>query len=414
MPASAQTPNDAPPMPGAPEHAPAAAAPAAAPPAAATPAGDFQPVAFTRLAVRLPVGEPWMTMQSGMFCNPYRTSTWPGGQSDYQIRSFQDPFRTEFLAAGLKMEGDPNNLFETTTNSADFAIAGVIVALDQKFCAKGSGTMGSVDMTVEWQLYSRLQKQVVATVRTSGQSQSKEARQGGSQILLIEAFTQSVHQLAASPELRKALAGTARGETELVRPTASAPISLTAAPALPGVEAAVKSVVLVRAGGTEGTGVLVSRDGYILTAAHVVGDAPAVKIRWSDGKEAPGEVVRISKGRDVALIKVDPGLHAPLPLRRDEPPVGDPVFAVGALFGERFQSSVTRGVMSADRNFDGYAYIQSDVVVDPGASGGPLLDSQGRVIGLTVLGVRPGGLPSGINLFVPTRDAMDFLSLAVK
>jgi len=145
-----------------------------------------------------------------------------------------------------------------------------------------------------------------------------------------------------------------------------------------------------------------------------VGDSPGVTIRWSDGAETNGLVVRIAMGRVVALIKTNDHAHAPLKLRRDEPAVGDEVFAIGALYGQKFQSSVTHGVMSADRIFDGYAFIQSDVTVDPGASGGPLLDSQGRVIGLTVLGYRPLGMPSGVNLFVPARDAIDFLSLDPK
>ena len=99
-------------------------------------------------------------------------------------------------------------------------------------------------------------------------------------------------------------------------------------------------------------------------------------------------------------------------MRRDEPDVGDPVFAIGSDLGEKFQSSVTKGVMSADRVQAGYAFIQSDVTVGPGSSGGPLFDGQGRVIGLSVLGVREAGfIPTGINFFVPTRDVIDFLSL---
>ena len=101
-------------------------------------------------------------------------------------------------------------------------------------------------------------------------------------------------------------------------------------------------------------------------------------------------------------------------MRRDEPTIGEPVFAVGSTMGDKFQSSVTKGVMSADRIIDGYAYIQSDVTVGPGASGGPLLDAQGRVIGLTVRGVVNLTSPTGINLFVPARDTIDFLGLDVK
>ena len=102
-------------------------------------------------------------------------------------------------------------------------------------------------------------------------------------------------------------------------------------------------MVLIRAGGEEGSGVLISKDGYIITAAHVVGDAPQVKVRWSDGVETDATVIRTVKGRDVALLKTDPHGRTPLALRRDEPAVGDPVFAIGSEYGEKFQSSVARG-----------------------------------------------------------------------
>ncbi len=393
---------------------------AAATPVPASAPAEVKPVAFTRLAIKLAVGQPWDVEQGGMFCATTRSQVWQGGQVDFPIKVLQDPFRAQFLAAGLKVEGDPDNLFETAPASADYAVAGVVADMHERLCrprstpAEVNNANGEVSLTIDWQVYSRLQKQIVATVHTTGHAELKDATPGGAQILLINAFSANVKDLAAAPELRRVLAGAPRAESELVKPTPQSAISLLGADAGENVDAAVKSVVLVRTGAGEGSGVLVSKDGYILTAAHVVGDAPGVTIRWSDGAETTGQVVRIAKGRDVALIKTNDHAHAPLKLRREEPAVGDSVFAIGALYGQKFQSSVTRGVMSADRVFDGYAFIQSDVTVDPGASGGPLLDGQGRVIGLTVLGYRPFGVPSGVNLFVPARDAIDFLSLDLK
>jgi S1-C subfamily serine protease len=369
--------------------------------------------------VRLPVGQAFITQQGGLFCVTTRTVTWPGGQSDFNNPSFKDAFRTQFIAAGLKTEGDPDNLFEASTSTADYAVAGIVTDMTERYCTprvNDAAQKGEVSFSVDWQLYSRLQKQIIATSHTTGSARLDDAKPGGLQILTADAFTENVKQLAQAPAIRKALAGAARAESELVKPDVQDKIPLLAANGPPrSVEAAVASVVLIRAGDAQGTGVLVSRDGYIITAAHVVSSATSVKVRWSDGTEATAEVVRDIKGRDVCLLKVDSKGHAPLPLRRDEPPVGEPVFAVGSLLGEKFQSSVTKGVMSADRVNDGYAYIQSDVTTGPGGSGGPLLDAQGRVVGLTVSGIRPLGLiPTGINMFVPARDVIDFLGLDLK
>jgi len=170
--------------------------------------------------------------------------------------------------------------------------------------------------------------------------------------------------------------------------------------------------VLVRTGGGYGSGFLVSRDGYILTAAHVVGDATVVKIRWLDKKETDGTVVRISKQRDVALVKVEPRGRTPLLLRRDAVTPGQGVFVVGAPWDQELQSTITRGVLSASRVNLGFTFLQSDVTVGPGASGGPLLDEQGRVLGITVLrGTLPFGAAMGVNFFVPINDALAFLSV---
>jgi len=404
-----------------------AAEPPAGPAKAATsppsPVKEVKPVAFVRLVVRLPVGTPYAVYQAGFLCNTTKTQTWNGGQVDWNTPNFKEAFRTEFEAAGLKLEGDPNNLFETQTSSADYAIAGVVTVLDEHLCfphgsvgADSEKQRGSVAMTIDWQLYSRLQKQVLATVRTSGSYQVTTEQPGGASVTVTKAFAENVRQLAGSPEIRTILAGAPRAESQLVVATPQPPIVLAGAAAagVRNVDGAVSSVVLIRTGGGEGSGVLVSRDGYILTAGHVVGDATTVKVRWSDGTESLGDVVRVARGRDVALIKTESRGRAPLGLRRDAPQVGDTVFAIGALYGQTFQSSVTRGVVSAERVFDGYAYLQSDVTVAPGASGGPLLDAQGRVVALTVKGLAPHGAPAGVNLFVPASDAIQFLSLELR
>jgi S1-C subfamily serine protease len=171
---------------------------------------------------------------------------------------------------------------------------------------------------------------------------------------------------------------------------------------------AVGAVVLIQSGAGEGSGFLASSDGLLLTNQHVVGESKFVKVRWSDGIEALGEVIRSDKVRDVALVKTDPRGRKPIALRRDPLQPGDTVFAIGSPMGDRFQSTVTRGVISAYRTVDGLSYIQSDVSVTHGSSGGPLLDEKGEAVGMTKGGVI--GAPSGMNMFIPVGDALTFLS----
>jgi S1-C subfamily serine protease len=200
---------------------------------------------------------------------------------------------------------------------------------------------------------------------------------------------------------------------DLTRPaSANPPISLKGAKAARAIALsdAVGSVVMISAGQTQGSGFLVSSDGYLMTDRHVVGDAQFVKVRWPDGIEGLGEVVRSDKVRDVALVKTDPRGRQPLLLRRDSLQPGDSVFAIGAPLGQQFQSTMTRGIVSAYRTVGGLNFIQSDVTVNPGSSGGPLLDDKGAVVAMTESGYRFEGAPAGLNLFTPVGDALDFLA----
>jgi serine protease Do len=80
--------------------------------------------------------------------------------------------------------------------------------------------------------------------------------------------------------------------------------------------------------------------------------------------------------------------------------------------GERFNTTLTRGILSGYRTLDDKRYIQSDVAILPGNSGGPLLDSQGTVIGITVMGLGARGI-AGMNFFIPIGEALAKLGVEV-
>src|SRR6185437_11851939 len=117
--------------------------------------------------------------------------------------------------------------------------------------------------------------------------------------------------------------------------------------------------------------------------------------------------------RDVALVKADVHGRSPLELRPGPVQQGEPVYAIGSPLGEAQQNTMTKGIVSATRVRDGLSYIQSDVAVTHGNSGGPLLDEKGRVIGLTESGLAPDGSPIGINFFIPIGDALRALALTL-
>jgi len=155
----------------------------------------------------------------------------------------------------------------------------------------------------------------------------------------------------------------------------------------------------------EGSGFIVSPDGYILTNAHVVADADEVTVRMTDRREYVAKVIGIDKRSDVAVIKID---AKSLPVVR----IGDPsklrpgewVLAIGSPFS--FENSVTAGIVSATGRSmpddNGLVpFIQTDVAVNPGNSGGPLFNLNGEVVGInSQIYSRSGGY-MGISFAIP-------------
>jgi serine protease Do len=159
----------------------------------------------------------------------------------------------------------------------------------------------------------------------------------------------------------------------------------------------------------QGAGFLISQDGLILTANHVVGEADRVTVKLADGREFTAKTIGTDPPSDVAVIKIG-GQNLPvLPLgNSDAMEVGDWVIAAGSPFG--LTQTITVGVISAKgRSRLGIAdfedFIQTDAAINPGNSGGPLINLKGEVIGVnTAIFSRSGGY-MGIGFAVPINMA---------
>lgn len=160
----------------------------------------------------------------------------------------------------------------------------------------------------------------------------------------------------------------------------------------------------------QGSGFLISKDGYILTNTHVVGDVDKITVRLTDGREFEAKKVGADAKTEVALIKID-GDDLPY-LECGDPEklmTGEWVIAIGNPFG--LKETLTVGVVSAKGRTDiGIAdyedFIQTDAAINPGNSGGPLLNIDGKVVGInTAIYSRSGGY-MGIGFAVPIDMAL--------
>lgn len=160
----------------------------------------------------------------------------------------------------------------------------------------------------------------------------------------------------------------------------------------------------------QGSGFIVSADGYILTGSHVVRDASMITVRLTDRREFPARVVGSDPMSDVAVLKID-ATNLPA-VRFGEPSALEPgqwVVAIGSPFG--FPNSVSAGVVSGverslpDNNY--IPFIQTDVAINPGNSGGPLFNLAGEVVGINSQVASNNGSYTGMSFAVPIDVARD-------
>jgi S1-C subfamily serine protease len=173
----------------------------------------------------------------------------------------------------------------------------------------------------------------------------------------------------------------------------------------------------------QGSGIVVAEDGYVLTNYHVLESNAEIQVYLSDNRVLPAKVVGVDRTTDLALLKVDATGLLPIAWGdSDEVDIGSPVWAVGSPFG--LAGSVSFGILSGKHRIDLNAnpqyrgsreritsrysdLMQSDVAVNPGNSGGPLVNGRGELIGINTAIV--GESYRGVSFSIPSRIAREVL-----
>lgn len=178
-------------------------------------------------------------------------------------------------------------------------------------------------------------------------------------------------------------------------------------------ESAVEVSTSATAGGATGSGFVIDNEGHIVTNQHVVGGADSVTVEFSDGSEVSADIVGTDPSTDIAVLDVDrsPSLLKPLSFAPEGSlQVGNEVIAIGSPFG--LEGTLTRGVISAlgreIRSPNGFTIenaVQTDAALNHGNSGGPVLDTQGRVVGVAAQIRSESGGSDGIGYAIPGDTA---------
>jgi S1-C subfamily serine protease len=334
-------------------------------------------------------------------------------------------FYSLFDNAGYETLGGTDSLFDEYENStADLIIGAKIIDVRQN--RKQAAQLLDWKLTIEqfieieWQVYSRQTKYIIGTFHSQGYYKDSIVflyTIAPEQFINIidNATRNSVSNLIANPEFIEILRNNEIVAAKDSKKQFIKKIYNYTKPINENSSTIRSSVISVNSTKGLGSGFIISEDGYALTNAHVVGSDSIVKVELATGREFLADVLSKEFERDVALLKIEQDGLVPLPINNSVISVGDEVYAMGSPLDVSLSSTLTKGIISAFRKDEDLEYIQSDVTVQKGNSGGPLMDEYGNVIGITVSGISFGGeIPLGLNFFIPITDAMQSLGIELK
>lgn len=372
-------------------------------------AAQIKVVSLAGFTATITLGERVGVIRGGWLCTTQVPMFWPGEEKFLNKRDVAKTFFDEFTKANYPVVGDPDEIFKDS-DRPDLIIAARMTEVKANYCHPFTDdeVRGETSVAVEWQVFDPVSRRILLKLITRGSSQLDEAVPLGRHVLFYRAMAVATRGLIADSKFQAII----KDEKSIAVPVqAEAVFRLFARP--PRTEAIARNMaevqaasVVVLSGGGHGSGYFISGDGFLLTNAHVVGDAKFVRVRLATGREIAAEVVAVNRVRDVALLKVAETGLVSLPIAPMEAPVGSEVYAVGAPRELILATTVTRGIVSAYRVEDGLRYIQSDVTVQEGNSGGPLLDSFGNVVGMSVSGRKNNTYSVGLNFFIPILEAL--------
>lgn len=416
------------------------------------------PIKFSNLRILLPPGTD-IGMESGM--GPAIFGGYCSGQQ-YPVnrRILSQKFEKEWLEAAfeeaLESQGydvtnqiDMDYEYESELARAEYSISAKVIDVDLDLCKRSPGLFtifnsaprakGKMNVTYEWSVYDALKRTTVYTLRTQGYSRRDHPNQEALELLFMDTFDMAAHNLGADQGFYDLIVNGIKPsrKSHKNKPPRPLPydhnekIAIKNTPLLQSsfthiAENKRKVAITVQKSG-HGSGFFITDKGHILTNAHVVGHSDFVRIVLADKKQAlTAQVLRTDKARDVAVLKL---IEMPenyqitlLPIRIQTPAVSSDIFAIGTpKHQDQLENTISKGIISNARreiNFGGTRlnFIQGDIDIHGGNSGGPLLDDHGNIIGISASGLYMDAskISSGLNLFIPINEALQALDITIQ
>lgn len=286
----------------------------------------------------------------------------------------------------------------------------------------GQGAMvGTTRLDLEWKVMDRATGKVVLSVPTSGRANHRQ-RKGYVQSDNLTAFEDALLKFLADGRF-----------VELVRVnTTPAPVTVPSADSVPTafllksvqlpafknlsemIRYADRSCVTIITDGGHGSGVIINSEGYVISAQHVIDRTNRIEVQFSDGLRQDATILFADVEHDLVLLDIAGSGFRPLSLAvNDSTGLGDEVVTIGTPADVSLGQSVSKGILSGKRKVDERVYLQTDVSVSPGNSGGPLINERGEVIGIVQSKIVGKGI-EGLSFAIPMAEVLKHLRIQVE
>ena len=181
------------------------------------------------------------------------------------------------------------------------------------------------------------------------------------------------------------------------------------------IEQAVQSSVTIRTPKGHGSGFFVSENGYIVTNYHVIADTAKLEVILNDGSKLIPKIIRFNKESDLALLKIEKNNIVPFNISDTESAgMGKEIYVIGTPSAEDLSQTLTKGIISSIRKqANGSKIIQTDASVSRGSSGGPLIDKEGKLLGIVNAKLIGMGI-EGISFAMPANEITKSLAIKLK
>ncbi len=338
---------------------------------------------------------------------------------------FQEPFQKSFNKNGYQTIGAENKKFAMQdTSNSDLSLAAEITEIRLEYCGKANAislksyTQNSTFINVKWEVFDNLSREIVFKGESKGTDLGfkKPPRSQGTILSVSLAFHHAIEELLSNKKFVELFnSNTVKNEKDKKSIT-NYIVNIQYGSSEKKFNEKIKNIrnatATVRTKNGHGSGLVIDKNGYVVTNEHVVsGSSEAILI--INSKKFKAEILYKDKMRDVALLKIKDNYDMSIvDIEKNPVELGETIYVVGTPLDEQLDFSISKGIISAKRELESLDYLQTDAAVNPGNSGGPVFNEYGNVIGITVSGyVTRGGGSTNINNLIPIKDVLQKLNI---